>query len=71
MLEAYLPALVLLFLGLVVGIAFTMGNRVLGPSRPNRVKPRHAYERLVDGAPPGCRALTIPGPVPGIAMLAS
>jgi NADH-quinone oxidoreductase subunit A len=37
-LKAYLPALVFLILGLGVGIAFTTLNRVLGPSRPGRVK---------------------------------
>ncbi len=38
MLKSYLPALVFLFLGGAVGIAFTMLNSVLGPSRPGKVK---------------------------------
>ncbi len=38
MLQSYVPALVFLLLGLGVGGAFTMLNRVLGPSRPNAVK---------------------------------
>ena len=38
MLKAYLPALVFLLLGLGVGSAFTVLNRVLGPKRPNRTK---------------------------------
>lgn len=43
MLEAYLPALVFLIVGICVGIALTTLNRVLGPRRPNPVK-REAYE---------------------------
>ena len=38
MLKAYLPALVFLSLGIVVGTALTMANRLLGPSRPGKVK---------------------------------
>ena len=38
LLKSYLPALVFLFLGGAVGIAFTMLNSVLGPSRPGKVK---------------------------------
>ena len=38
MLKSYLPALVFLFLGGAVGIAFTLLNSVLGPSRPGKVK---------------------------------
>ena len=43
MLKAYLPALVFLSLGIVVGTALTMANHVLGPSRPGKVK-REPYE---------------------------
>ncbi len=38
MLQSYLPALVFLALGLVVGGALVTLNRVLGPSRPSRTK---------------------------------
>ena len=38
MLQAYLPALVFIVLGLVVGLVFTNLNSILGPSRPNRAK---------------------------------
>ena len=38
MAESYLPVLVFLALGGIVGVAFTMLNRVLGPRRPNPVK---------------------------------
>lgn len=38
MLNNYLPVLVFLALGLIVGGVFTMGNIVLGPKRPNRAK---------------------------------
>ncbi len=38
MLKSYLPALVFLLLGGVVGVAFTMLNSVLGPSKPGKVK---------------------------------
>ncbi len=38
MLRSYLPVLVFTGLGVFVGAAFTMLNRLLGPSRPNRVK---------------------------------
>lgn len=47
MLKTYLPALVFMFLGLAVGTAFTLLNRVLGPrgegARRERVK-REPYE---------------------------
>jgi NADH-quinone oxidoreductase subunit A len=43
MLSAYLPVLVFLILGLGVGAAFTVLNRVLGPRRPSPVK-RAPYE---------------------------
>jgi NADH-quinone oxidoreductase subunit A len=38
MLHSYVPALVFLFLGTVVGGLFTYLNAVLGPRRPNAVK---------------------------------
>ena len=38
MAESYLPVLVFLALGGIVGVAFTMLNRVLGPRRPNPAK---------------------------------
>ena len=38
MVESYLPVLVILTLGTVVGVAFATLNRVLGPSRPSEVK---------------------------------
>ena len=38
MLQSYLPVIVFVSLGIIVGGAFTALNRVLGPSRPNRVK---------------------------------
>ncbi len=38
MLEAYIPALVFIVLGLGVGVAFTLANARLGPRRPNRAK---------------------------------
>jgi len=38
MLQSYLPVLVFLVLGSVVGVAFTLLNGVLGPSRPSTVK---------------------------------
>jgi NADH-quinone oxidoreductase subunit A len=37
-LSAYLPALVFLILGIVVGVAFTLLNGVLGPRRPSKTK---------------------------------
>lgn len=43
MLKTYLPALVFLFLGTVVGGAFVQLNKVLGPKRPGKVK-REPYE---------------------------
>jgi NADH-quinone oxidoreductase subunit A len=38
MLKSYLPALIFIVLGLVTGGAFVFLNRVLGPSRPSKVK---------------------------------
>ena len=38
MLKSYLPALIFIFLGLATGGAFVYLNRVLGPSRPGKVK---------------------------------
>lgn len=38
MLQSYLPVIVYVGLGIIVGGAFTALNRVLGPSRPSRVK---------------------------------
>jgi NADH-quinone oxidoreductase subunit A len=38
MLKSYLPALIFIFLGLATGGAFVYLNRVLGPSRPSKVK---------------------------------
>jgi len=38
MLKSYLPALIFILLGLGVGGAFVYLNRVLGPSRPSKVK---------------------------------
>ena len=38
MLESYLPVIVFVALGAIVGTAFTLLNKVLGPSRPSRVK---------------------------------
>jgi NADH-quinone oxidoreductase subunit A len=38
MLQAYLPALVFLILGAVVGGLFAVANGILGPRRPNPVK---------------------------------
>ncbi len=38
MVESYLPVLVFLTLGSVIGVAFATLNRLLGPSRPSPVK---------------------------------
>ena len=38
MLKAYLPALIFLVLGGIVGTVFTFANGLLGPRRPSRVK---------------------------------
>ncbi|HYH58888.1 MAG TPA: NADH-quinone oxidoreductase subunit A [Thermoleophilaceae bacterium] len=38
MLKTYLPALIFILLGLGVGGAFVYLNKVLGPSRPSKVK---------------------------------
>ena len=38
MLQSYLPVIVFVALGVIVGGAFTALNKVLGPSRPSRVK---------------------------------
>ena len=43
MLQAYLPALVFLFLGVVFGGLFAVANGILGPNRPNAVK-QQPYE---------------------------
>jgi len=37
-LQSYLPVIVFAGLGITVGLAFTLLNKALGPSRPNRVK---------------------------------
>jgi len=37
-LQSYLPVIVFVGLGVVVGAAFTALNKVLGPSRPSRIK---------------------------------
>ncbi len=42
-LKTYLPVLVFLFLGLLVGGAFVQMNKVLGPKKPGQVK-REPYE---------------------------
>ena len=38
MLKSYLPALVFLVLGIGVGSAFVMLNKLVGPSKPGKVK---------------------------------
>ena len=38
MLKTYLPALIFILLGLITGGAFVSLNRLLGPSRPSKVK---------------------------------
>jgi NADH-quinone oxidoreductase subunit A len=38
LLKSYLPALVFLLLGIGVGVAFTLANNALGPSKPGKVK---------------------------------
>ncbi len=38
MLKSYLPALVFLVLGIGVGSAFVMLNKLIGPSKPGKVK---------------------------------
>jgi NADH-quinone oxidoreductase subunit A len=38
LLQSYLPVLVFVGLGLIVGVAFATLNKLLGPSRPNKVK---------------------------------
>jgi len=43
MLQSYLPVIVFVGLGIAVGGAFSVLNRILGPSRPNPVK-SEAYE---------------------------
>jgi NADH-quinone oxidoreductase subunit A len=42
-LKTYLPVLVFLFLGLVVGGTFVQMNKVIGPKKPGKVK-REPYE---------------------------
>jgi NADH-quinone oxidoreductase subunit A len=37
-LQSYLPVIVFVSLGVIVGGAFTALNKVLGPNKPNRVK---------------------------------
>ena len=43
MLKSYLPVLVFLGLGTIVGLAFTTLGRILGPRRPSEVK-KEPYE---------------------------
>ena len=43
MLKTYLPVLVFLFLGLVVGFVFVQMNQIIGPKKPGQVK-REPYE---------------------------
>ena len=43
MLKTYLPVLVFLFLGLVVGFVFVQMNKIIGPKKPGQVK-REPYE---------------------------
>ena len=43
MLQSYLPALVFLVLGAVVGVVLVALNSVIGPKRPSRIK-REPYE---------------------------
>jgi NADH-quinone oxidoreductase subunit A len=38
LLQSYLPVLVFVGLGLIVGVAFASLNHVLGPKRPSKVK---------------------------------
>jgi NADH-quinone oxidoreductase subunit A len=38
MVESYLPVLVFVGLGTILGVAFTTLNRLIGPSRPSRIK---------------------------------
>ena len=38
MLQSYLPVIIFVGLGTIVGAAFTTLNHVLGPSRPNKAK---------------------------------
>jgi NADH-quinone oxidoreductase subunit A len=42
-LKTYLPVLVFLFLGLVVGFVFVQANKFIGPKQPGQVK-REPYE---------------------------
>jgi NADH-quinone oxidoreductase subunit A len=42
-LKTYLPVLVFLFLGLLVGFTFVQMNKIIGPKKPGRVK-REPYE---------------------------
>lgn len=51
MLKTYLPALVFMFLGLAVGIAFTMLNRVLGPRGEGARRERVKHEPYECGLP--------------------
>ena len=43
MLKTYLPVLVFLFLGLLVGFVFVQLNKIIGPKKPGQVK-REPYE---------------------------
>jgi len=43
LLKTYLPVLVFLFLGLLVGGVFVQMNKILGPKKPGKVK-REPYE---------------------------
>lgn len=51
MLKTYLPALVFMFLGLAVGTAFTMLNRVLGPRGEGARRERVKHEPYECGLP--------------------
>lgn len=44
MLQSYLPALIVLLFGLVIGVVFALANRFLGPRRIRRQATREAYE---------------------------
>src|SRR3954452_10521177 len=46
MLHSYVPAVVFLFVGTAVGLAFTYLNAVLGPRRPEKVKSQPYESRL-------------------------
>ncbi len=44
MLQSYLPALVVLLFGIVIGVVFAVANRYLGPKHIRRRATREAYE---------------------------